>query len=45
MAQEKGAKEVYHQPLLIKHGPLLDITGQKLSGEKDPNEKNPKIKR
>jgi hypothetical protein len=30
---EGGAKEPYHEPLLLKHEPLLDITGTK-SGEK-----------
>jgi hypothetical protein len=31
---ETRVKEPYHEPLLLKHEPLLDITGTK-SGEKD----------
>jgi hypothetical protein len=28
---EKRVSETYHEPLLIKHEPLRDITGQKYS--------------
>jgi hypothetical protein len=35
---EQQEKQVYHEPLLIKHEPLRDITGQKY-GEKTGNEK------
>jgi hypothetical protein len=37
-ATEKRAGEKYHEPLLIKHEPLVDITGQKY-GEKNGNDK------
>jgi hypothetical protein len=40
---EKRAGEKYHEPLLIKHEPLMDITGQKYSekylAEKETTEK------
>jgi hypothetical protein len=35
---EKRASEPYREPLLIKHKPLRDITGQKY-GEKGGSEK------
>ncbi len=35
---EQSHKEPYHEPMLIKHEPLLALTGQKYD-EKDPSEK------
>ena len=39
MSPRSGVSEKYHEPLLIKHEPLLDVTGQKYA-EKYLVEKN-----
>ena len=35
-------KEPYHQPLLIKHGKLVDLTGTSIMKETKEIEKDPK---